>query len=55
MDSASERQIHYDGIGADPSGIHTPKRFLEIMEREVQNKNEKNPFLRAIQGFYPPR
>lgn len=48
MESASERQIHYDGIGADPSGVHTPERFLEIMEREIQNKNEKNPLLRLV-------
>ena len=32
---------------------YTPKRFLEIMEREVQNKNEKNPLLRLVK--YPPR
>jgi hypothetical protein len=36
MDSASERQIHYDGIGAG-------QRFLEIMERE----NEKKPTVKT--------
>ena len=29
--------IHYDGIGADPSGIHTEERFLEIMRRDEDN------------------
>lgn len=24
--------IHYSGVGADPSGIHTEERFLEIID-----------------------
>jgi hypothetical protein len=30
--------IHYDGVGADPSGVHTDERFLEIMKRDTENK-----------------
>lgn len=34
-------QIIYDGVGADPSGVHTPERFLEIMNRP--KKWQKRP------------
>jgi len=30
--------ILYDGIGADPSRVHTEERFLEIMKRDIENK-----------------
>jgi hypothetical protein len=41
--------IHYDGVGADPSGVHTDEQFVEIMKRDVENKKwqrrpETNPF-----------
>ena len=41
-------KILYDGIGADPSGVHTPERFLEIMDATVtrkkwQRRPETNP------------
>jgi len=29
--------IRYDGIGADPSGLHTEERFLEIMDANNNN------------------
>lgn len=34
--------IHYDGIGADKSGIHTEERFLEIMKHEFEYKKWKD-------------
>jgi hypothetical protein len=34
-------QIIYTGVGADPSGLHTPERFLEIMNRP--KKWQKRP------------
>ena len=34
-------QIIYDGVGADPSGVHTPERFLEVMNRP--KKWQKRP------------
>jgi hypothetical protein len=41
--------IRYDGVGADPGGIHTDERFLEIMRLGVEHKKwqrrpETNPF-----------
>ena len=30
--------IHYDGIGADPSGVHSEERFLEIMKSTTTDK-----------------
>ena len=37
-------QIIYDGVGADPSGVHTPERFLEIMNspKKWQKRPETN-------------
>jgi len=40
--------ILYDGVGADPIGVHTDERFLQIMTEWVQNKKwqrrpESNP------------
>ena len=52
-------QIIYDGVGADPSGVHTPERFLEIMNRP--KKWQKHPetnfanwiYENEIQGLGP--
>jgi hypothetical protein len=30
--------INYDGIGADPSGVHSEERFLEIMKATTTDK-----------------
>lgn len=46
-------RILYDGIGADPSGIHTEERFLEIMKRDVENKKwQKRPEENLANWFF---
>lgn len=32
------KMINYDGIGADPSGVHSEERFLEIMKATTTDK-----------------
>jgi hypothetical protein len=45
--------IHYDGVGADPSGVHTDERFLEIMKRDVENKKwQRRPQENAFNWIY---
>ena len=46
--------ILYDGIGSDPCHMHTPERFLEIMNKEITNANwtEMDPILKCIQCDY---
>lgn len=46
-------QILYDGIGADPSGIHTEERFLEIMKRDIENKKwQKRPEENIVNWYF---
>lgn len=45
--------IHYSGVGADPSGVHTEERFLEIMKRDVENKKwQRRPETNPINWLY---
>ena len=32
-------KILYDGIGSNPTGIHTEEEFLKIMSKEFTHKN----------------
>ncbi len=46
-------RILYDGIGADPSFIHIPERFIEIMTNWVQNKKwQKTPRENVVNWYY---
>lgn len=42
--------VLYDGVGSDPSHVHTKDRFLEIMKSEFTHADWKNmnPILKAI-------
>lgn len=45
--------ILYDGIGADPTGLHTEERFLEIMSKEIERKKwQKRPEKNIINWFF---
>ena len=45
--------VHYDGIGADPSGLHSEERFLEIMKTTVEHKKwQKRPEDNLFNWFY---
>lgn len=43
-------KILYSGVGADPSEVHTPERFLEIMNRP--KKWQKRPENNIVNWIY---
>jgi hypothetical protein len=45
--------IFYDGVGADPSGIHTDEEFIEIMKETTMNKKwQKRPADDVVNWIY---
>jgi hypothetical protein len=40
-------KILYDGIGCNPSGVHTEEEFLKIMRKEFTHK-DWSPILRLL-------
>jgi hypothetical protein len=45
--------IFYDGIGADPTGLHTDQEFVAIMRESVEKKKwQKRPEDDIVNWYY---